>query len=107
MYHIFKHSPLFFMHDRKDIGEDSLVAPFMGDDGGDEERFDSVVDTGRWRPLKVLSRSACVSSNLICSNLTRAIFYLNRFICTTRLYFIILYWQSHAALLWLTIHIFC
>lgn len=41
------------LHDRKDIGEDSLVAPFMGDDGGDEERFDSVVDTGRWRPLKV------------------------------------------------------
>lgn len=58
MYHTIPciiYSPLFFMHDRKDIGEDSLVAPFMGDDGGDEERFDSVVDTGRWRPLKVLS----------------------------------------------------
>jgi hypothetical protein len=25
----------------------------MGDDGGDEERFDLLVDTGRWRELKV------------------------------------------------------
>ena len=42
------------MHLRGQIEEESLVAPFMGDDGGDEERFDSVVDTGRWRMLKVI-----------------------------------------------------
>jgi hypothetical protein len=38
---------------RRDIEENCLVAPFMGDDGGDEERFDLLVDTGRWRELKV------------------------------------------------------
>ena len=41
---------------RGEIEEDSLVAPFMGEEDGDEERFASVVDTGRWRNMKVSDR---------------------------------------------------
>ena len=57
--HSLSHPPTYSLSSlslslRGDIGETHLVAPFMDDDG-DEERFKSVVDTGRWRMLKVQS----------------------------------------------------
>jgi hypothetical protein len=46
----FRVSELMTMLDRGDLTESWLLAPSMGDEG-DEERFDMVVDTGRWRPI--------------------------------------------------------
>ena len=49
----FRVSELMEMLDCGELEAGSLVAPSMGDEGGnDEDRFDAVVDTGRWRELK-------------------------------------------------------